>query len=100
MGPLRFLTTNAFLSVRTVFQPTLQYAVTDPGAVCICHFCMTLFFLIKKRAGYEKVSTGVFRSVHLDVSLYLIFCVLTVIHGQGESRVDAPHGLHFVLPFI
>lgn len=31
--------------------------------------------------------------------LYLVSSPLTVIHGQGECRIDAPRGLHFVLPF-
>lgn len=32
--------------------------------------------------------------------LYLVCSPLTVIHGQGERRVNAPRRLHFVLPFI
>lgn len=29
---------------------------------------------------------------------YLVSSPFTVVHGQGERWVDAPHGLHFVVP--
>ena len=55
IGVFKTLTTHAVPSVSGVFPPTLQQAVTDPGAVCIYQFSMKLlFFLFLKHKHTDK----------------------------------------------
>lgn len=54
---------------------------------------------ITEKLHSQTVATGSHSPTGPVLWLYLVSSPLAVIHGHGERRVDAPHGLHSALPF-